>query len=240
MSESLLQRYRTLSGELERAGVAMLAVSKYAPDSAVQMLIDAGHRQFGESRPQHLRDRTMRWPACAWHMIGPVQKNKAKYIGRHAAMWHSCDDPETARAVARHVGERTLPVLAQINIANAPGQRGVQPDAAAALVETLAGVDGLQPAGLMCMAPRTPDESEIRQAFQRMRRLRDDIFGAHAELCMGMSGDFRLAVQEGATMVRLGSVLFAEMDVRRQSAEQDTADLSAETVELEQEKQCRD
>lgn len=216
--QQLIQRYQQLCDEMNDTGVSMLAVSKYASDKAVQILIDAGQVQFAESRPQSLRDRANRWPACEWHMIGPVQKNKAKYIGRHATMWHSCDNAETAMAVARHVIGRTLPVLIQVNIANAPGQHGVSPDAVPTLIEAVADVQGLQLAGLMCMAPRG---GEIRQAFRTVRSLRDTLFGGslpesgRVELSMGMSGDYRIAVQEGATMVRLGSILFGGWDVRK-------------------------
>ncbi|MFQ5345168.1 MAG: YggS family pyridoxal phosphate-dependent enzyme [Mariprofundus sp.] len=217
--QQLVQRYQQLRDEMRDSGVAMLAVSKYAPDDAVQVLKEAGHTRFAESRPQNLRDRAGQWPECEWHMIGPVQKNKAKYIARHAAMWHSCDNLETARSVARHVSGRTLPVLIQINIANVPGQYGVQSDAAPALIQALADVQGLQLAGLMCMAPR---DGDVRQAFRAVRSLRDTLFGGslrgadNLELSMGMSGDYRVAVQEGATMVRLGSVLFGDWDVRTQ------------------------
>lgn len=198
----------------------MLAVSKYAPDEAVQILIDAGHRQFGESRPQSLRDRANRWPDCAWHMIGPVQKNKAKYIGRYAAMWHSCEDLQTAQAVARHVTDRFLPVLIQVNIADVPGQHGVCPDAVQDFAAGLRKIAGLRLAGLMCMAPK---DGDVRLAFQTLRGLRDSLFGGSlsdagvGELCMGMSGDYRIAIQEGATMVRLGSILFGDWDVRKES-----------------------
>jgi len=220
--QQLVQRYQQLGGALQEACVSMLAVSKYAPDEAVQLLIDAGQLQFGESRPQSLRDRAERWPECAWHMIGPVQKNKAKYIGRHAAMWHSCENLETAQAVAKYVTGRTLPVLIQVNVANAPGQHGVNPESVPAFAAALSKVDGLHLAGLMCMAPRSGD---VRQAFQRVRNLRDDLFDGSLSgsvrdelgkvvLCMGMSSDYQIAVQEGATMVRLGSILFGNWDVR--------------------------
>jgi len=213
LKQALIQTYQRLIGEMNEAGVSMLAVSKYAPDEAVQILIDAGQLQFGESRPQNLRDRASRWPDCAWHMIGPVQKNKAKYIGRHAAMWHSCENLETAKAVAKHVTGRTLPVLIQVNIANAPGQHGLSPDAVPVLFEALQAVQGLQVAGLMCMVPRHGD---ARQAFRAVRNLRDSLLdGSLSQLCMGMSGDYRIAIQEGASMVRLGSILFGDWDVRK-------------------------
>ncbi len=218
LKQELIQRYQRLNSEMKETGVSMLAVSKYAPDEAVQLLMNAGQTQFGESRPQSLRDRAEHWPDCAWHMIGPVQKNKAKYVGRHAAMWHSCENLETAAMVARYVTDRVLPVLIQVNVANAPGQHGVSPDAVSAFAAALSDIEGLRLAGLMCMAPK---DGDIRQAFQVVRGLRDKLFDGSisnlvdGELCMGMSGDYQVAMQENATMVRLGSILFGDWDVRK-------------------------
>ncbi len=210
--QQFIQRYQRLVREVNDADAALLAVSKYAPDEAVQILIDAGHRQFGESRPQSLRDRAECWPDCAWHMIGPVQKNKAKYIGRHAAMWHSCENLETAKLVAKYVSGRSLPVLIQVNVAHAPGQHGVNPELVPAFAESLSQIQGLRLDGLMCMAPR---DGDARTAFQTVRNLRDELFGGSlSALCMGMSGDYQIALQEGATMVRLGSILFGDWDIR--------------------------
>jgi len=221
-AQTLVQRYQAIMAELAASPepdgdtIDLLAVSKYAPDEAVQVLIDAGHRRFGESRPQNLRDRATRWPDCEWHMIGPVQKNKAKYIGRHAAMWHSCAKLETAKAVARHVQGRILPVLIQVNIANVEGQSGIHPDALADFAQSIAAIEGLKLCGLMCMGPKDGDP---RQAFQALRALRDKLLTPGLEhagsiLCMGMSGDYHIAMEEGSTMVRLGSTLFGDWDVR--------------------------
>jgi len=219
----LTARWRVLTGELDKADVKLLAVSKYAPDEAVQILIDAGQRDFGESRAQNLRDRAMRWPDCAWHMIGPVQKNKAKYVGRHASMWHSCENLDTAQVVARYVKERSgeqadvLPVLIQVNIADVPGQHGIRPAAVPEFAAALMQIDGLQLAGLMCMAPKGGDAA---QAFQLLSGLRERLLDGHGieslELCMGMSGDYEAAIRQGSTMVRLGSTLFGGWDLRNQ------------------------
>jgi len=230
MTLELTARWRVLTGELDKEDVKLLAVSKYAPDEAVQTLIDAGQICFGESRAQSLRDRAMQWPDCAWHMIGPVQKNKAKYIGRHASMWHSCENLETAQAVARYVqgrsGEpsreepeavKSLPVLIQVNIADVPSQHGIRPAAVPEFAADLVQIDGLQLAGLMCMAPKGGD---ARQAFQALSGLRETLLNgnisgiASLELCMGMSGDYEAAIRQGSTMVRLGSTLFGDWDVR--------------------------
>jgi len=203
---ALQQRWRRLCDTLEPKGVRLLAVSKYSEDAAVECLIAAGQCDFGESRPQSLRDRAEKYPDCRWHMIGPLQKNKAKYVGRHAAMWHSLCDIETAEAVARHVEGRSLPVLVQVNISGEAQKQGVAPDALPALLQALAGIEALEVCGLMGMAAKAGGE---REAFRQLRDLRDGSGdGRLRELCMGMSGDWQVAVEEGATMVRLGSTLF--------------------------------
>jgi len=219
MRDTLIKRWHALKGELGEVDVALLAVSKYAPDEAVQVLIDAGQTCFGESRPQQLRDRAVHWPACAWHMIGPVQKNKAKYIGRHASMWHSCDDLQVAQTVARHVGDRRLPVLIQVNVAEVAHQRGVQVADVPAFAAELVQVEGLQLAGLMCMAAKGGDaEADFRiLSGLRDRLLDESVAGMTSlELCMGMSGDYQRAIAAGSNMVRLGSLLFGDWDVRKE------------------------
>lgn len=219
---SLLKRWHELTGELADADVKLLAVSKYAPDEAVQLLIEAGQLQFGESRAQNLRDRAMRWPDCEWHMIGPVQKNKAKYIGRHAFKWHSCENLDTAVAVAKYtrnrvVGEKQLPVLIQVNIADVENQHGISPSELLVFARALSKIDGLKLAGLMCMAPR---DGDTVQAFRDLYELRTIVMDEKLsdvdslELCMGMSGDYKLAIAAGSSMVRLGSTLFGDWDIR--------------------------
>ncbi len=204
---ALLDRWRALCAEAQVAGARLIAVSKYAPDAKVAALLEAGQRDFGESRPQALRDRAARWPEARWHMIGPLQRNKAKYVGRFAAMWHSCEDVRTAEAVARHAREdgRVLPVLAQVRLVDDPQRHGVPPEAAGELVDALRGMRGLRVVGLMGMAAA---EGDPRPLFARLRALRDALFGDAGELCMGMSGDYRLALEEGATMIRIGGRLF--------------------------------
>ena len=227
-NQALLERWHALCAELDSAHVKLLAVSKYAPDEAVRCLIEAGQMDFAESRPQNLRDRALNFPSVRWHMIGPLQKNKAKYIARHAAMWHSVEDIETARAVAGYVIDRRLPVLVQVNIADVGHQHGVQLDAVAAMISELEKLPELQVAGLMCMAPR---QGDAHACFTTLRSLRDGLLSRGYEsgvsdkpsrsgkpdsqasglsLCMGMSRDYRIAIAEGADMVRLGSGLFAE------------------------------
>ena len=207
---NLLTRWQTLSEEMNAAGVRLLAVSKYAQEEDVSELVCAGQLDFAESRPQQLRDRALRYPIARWHMIGPLQKNKAKYIARHAAMWHSVEDIETARAVDALLEGRRLPVLVQVNVAGNPRQHGISPAGLPALLEELTGLSHLQFTGLMCMAPR---DGDVRACFAALRGLRDglgngSVSGEKLSLCMGMSGDYRIAIEEGADIVRIGSGLF--------------------------------
>jgi len=211
VNRELAARWLAMHSELEEQGVTLLAVSKYHPDEAVAALAELGQTDFGESRPQALRDRAEKFPNLNWHMIGPLQKNKAKYVGRHAAVWHSLSDIEVAEAVAKHVEGRRLPVLLQVNISGERQKQGVEPDEVEALLEKVEAIPELEVIGLMGMAAKSDgsDDEAVRDSFRMLRNLRDQLGDASLrELCMGMSGDFRIAVEEGATMVRLGTVLF--------------------------------
>jgi len=210
---NIVRHWHELSATLEQTHTRLLAVSKYTTDEAVKILFDAGQIDFAESRPQNLRDRAARFPQAHWHFIGPLQKNKAKYIAQYAHMWHSLENIETARAVAKHLHTRTLPSLIQVNISGEAQKHGVMPEALPSLYEQLQQLPQLQIIGLMGMAAKHDDP---RPAFQKLHQLQGDFQQAHGimpELCMGMSGDWRIAIQEGATMVRLGSTLFSEYPV---------------------------
>lgn len=217
MSESsLVERWEKLQGELKRENVTLLAVSKYNSDEEVAELAAAGQSEFAESRPQALRDRARKFPDLHWHMIGPVQKNKAKYVGQYASVWHSLSDIAVAEKVAESVVDRELPVLLQVNISGEDQKFGVAPVAVPALLEQVKQIPKLKVIGLMGMAAKSDgsDDENVRKSFRALRCLRDELADASlGELCMGMSGDFRIAVEEGATMVRLGTVLFGARSI---------------------------
>jgi pyridoxal phosphate enzyme (YggS family) len=216
MSEgNLISRWKTLHDETDQQKVKILAVSKYHSDEDVAELARAGQVDFAESRPQSLRDRADKFPQLHWHMIGPVQRNKAKYVGRSAFMWHSLCDIEVAEEVAKHVKDRVLAVLLQVNISGENQKYGIAPEEVGTLLERVKQLDRLKVVGLMGMAAKyiddDGDDAEVRASFKMLRNLRDQLGDASLrELCMGMSGDFRIAIEEGATMVRLGTVLFGE------------------------------
>jgi len=206
----ILQHWQAISDQLKHTQTRLLAVSKYTTDEAIEILMHAGQLDFAESRPQNLRDRAKKFPQLTWHFIGPLQKNKAKYVAEYASMWHSLADSETAQAVARYVQGRKLPCLIQVNISGETQKQGVHPNALKTLHAQLLDIPQLDIIGLMGMAAKKSDASV---AFQTLRQLRDDLQqenGRIRQLCMGMSGDWNTAVEEGATMVRLGSILFSE------------------------------
>jgi len=213
--KQLVQTWADICSALAPSHTRLLAVSKYTSDEAVQTLLEAGQHDFAESRPQNLRDRAIKFPDAQWHFIGPLQKNKAKYIAQHTCMWHSLCDFETAQAVAKHLGQRTLPVLIQVNISGESQKQGVQPETLLELYTSVSAIKQLKIIGLMGMAGKGVDPTP---AFQLLRKLRDDLQQKHgriSELCMGMSGDWEIAVQEGASMVRLGSTLFESTEAHQ-------------------------
>ena len=210
---ALIERWRCLRSELDACDVQLLAVSKYAMAQDVARLIAAGQQDFAESRAQQLRDRAQQYPLIHWHMIGPLQKNKAKYIARYAAAWHSVENIDVAQAVARHVSGRRLPVFLQVNVDGLAHQHGVSSDKLPELAAAVNGMPELQLVGLMCMAARGSDAANT---FARLCGLRDALMNGSVcdglphklQLCMGMSHDYRIAISEGANMVRIGSGLF--------------------------------
>ncbi len=199
------QRIRQSIGEVQ-----LIAVSKYTTDENIGMLAQAGQVDFGESKPQNLRDRAQKFPHLRWHMIGALQKNKAKYIGRLAHTWHSCCDIETAQAVAKHVAGRRLPVFVQVNISGEAQKQGIHPDEVPLFFRQLNLIDALKPIGLMGMAAK---DGNPQVAFSLLRKCRDKLqkqCQMSLGLCMGMSNDWRIAIAEGATVIRVGSEIFGQ------------------------------
>jgi len=205
---ALIQRWQHVLSNMGDA--QLIAVSKYTSDTNIETLLAAGHLGFGEAKPQNLRNRAQKYPHAHWHMIGPLQKNKAKYIGRFAYMWHSCCDIEAAKEVAKHVEDRRLPVFVQINISGEPQKQGIQPDDVPLFLQQLDLIERLEVIGLMGMAAK---DGDAKLAFSLLRQCRDDVIVQYPHvqgLCMGMSNDWRTAIEEGATMIRVGSEIFGQ------------------------------
>lgn len=209
-----IHRHQALGGW--RHPVKIVAVTKTHGADAVRAAVAAGITAVGENRVQEAlaKQDQLADVAVEWHLIGTLQRNKARHAVGRFALIHSVDRLDLAQELARRVapGARQA-VLVQVNCSNEPQKGGVEPDALPALLDGLRPLDRLDVRGLMTMAALTADAAEQRGAFRLLRTLRD---GAEAaghplpELSMGMSADFPVAVEEGATIVRLGTLLFGE------------------------------
>lgn len=195
--------------------VRLVAVSKFHPASVVAELARLGQLDFGENYMQEARakqDELADLP-IRWHAIGPIQTNKAKEAAGRFALIHTVASARLAEALARRLPPGAVQdVLIQVNIGAEPQKAGVDPAELPALTEALLAVPGVRVGGLMCLPPHVGEGEAARPYFSRLRELRDDLarrFGvALPHLSMGMSGDYRQAVAEGATLVRVGTDIF--------------------------------
>ncbi len=197
--------------------VTIVAVTKSHPLDAVRLAAANGLLEVGENRVQEALEKQDAWPDAPvhWHLIGHLQRNKAKAAVGRFVLIHSLDSIRLADALEQAAAAKQLvqDVLIEVNVAKEPQKSGVMPDEADALLEHASGLPHLKLKGLMTIAPFTNDEATLRCVFRKLRDLRDELsaFGFElSALSMGMSNDFEIAVEEGATMVRLGTVLFGE------------------------------
>ncbi len=197
------------------ATVRLVAVSKTHPAEAVAAAAATGQRIFGESRVQEARDKI---PACPpgldWHFIGHLQKNKVRQALPLFTFFHSIDSAPLAQAIDRIAGETGKPVegLLEVNISGEETKHGFNPEQLRSEFAALARLPHLHIRGLMTMAPYSDNPEDARPVFRALRELRDELRAGHndplPELSMGMSGDFVPAIEEGATLVRIGSSIF--------------------------------
>jgi PLP dependent protein len=207
----------------ERAGrgsaVTVVAVTKTQPPALVRAAVAAGVRDLGENRVQELEEKVeaVGRDAARWHLIGHLQRNKAARALPLFDLVHSLDSPrlaETLSAAADKAGTRVR-ALVQVNTSGEESKYGLPPEGALEAVAEMAALPGLALEGMMTMAPFTDDEAVIRRTFRGARELCEaaarqvpGFAGRH--LSMGMSNDYEIAVEEGSTLVRLGSVIFGE------------------------------
>lgn len=202
--------------------VELVAVTKTHPIAVVHEAFNAGLRHFGENRVQELKLKADAFPGqiqggeITWHMIGHIQRNKAKEVVTFADMVHSLDSLRLAKELNRRAGDaaRVLPCLVQVNVSGESSKYGLEPAEVPALMGALASFKHLQIRGFMTLAAPAENPETIRPQFKLLRSLLEEIRAAHGGdasltcLSMGMSGDFEVAIEEGATHVRLGSALF--------------------------------
>lgn len=197
--------------------ITLVGVTKTVTAAQAKELIDAGVTNLGENRVQSLLDKyeTLK-DEPAWHLIGHLQTNKVKYIADKVSMIHSVESLKLAEEIDRRfqMAGRTANILVQVNVSGEESKFGIQPEDAFPLMESLSQLKNIQVCGLMTMAPKTDHPDDCRKFFYGLHKLSVDIRDKKydninmGQLSMGMSGDFREAILEGATMVRIGSALF--------------------------------
>ncbi len=198
--------------------ITLVGVTKYVDADVAAALARAGCHHLGESRPQELwhKASSIENPDIVWHQVGHLQRNKVARTLEYAAVIHSVDSLRLTRAIDRMAGEKnmTTRILLEVNVSGESAKQGFDADELRNDVGEINGLTHIQLAGLMCMAGLGLDEGQTREQFASLRMLRDELAGqlpdaSHfGELSMGMSGDFEWAIAEGATIVRIGSILF--------------------------------
>lgn len=205
----------------EKEEVRLIAVSKTKPMSMIEELYEHGCRDFGENKVQELVEKYEALPKdIRWHMIGHLQRNKVKYIVDKVYLIHSVDSLRLAEEISREAVKKqvTVQILIEVNVAQEESKFGLKTEETEELVKAVSKLPGICVKGLMTIAPYVEKAEENRQYFQKLKQLSVDIMRKNIDnvamdfLSMGMSGDYRVAVEEGATYVRVGTYIFGERD----------------------------
>lgn len=227
---TVAQRLQTIRQEIEdacrRAGrepdsVTLLGAAKRQPVERLRQALAAGLRDFGENRVQEgIAHRQALADGAVWHLIGPLQSNKARLAVEHFDVFHAIDRPKIARKLDDEAGRRNvrLPGFLEINLGEEESKHGFAPSGLEDAVRPLADLENLRIIGLMAIPPQEENLADARRWFRRLRELRDTLFARRewadrpGMLSMGMSEDFAVAIEEGATHVRVGTALFGARD----------------------------
>lgn len=229
ITENMEQVKKNIEEACKKAGrnpdeVTLIAVSKTKPVALLQEAYDAGARCFGENKVQEIVDKYPQLPSdIRWHMIGHLQRNKVKYIVDKVEMIHSVDSLRLAETIEQEASKHgvKVPILLEVNVAGEETKFGLRPDEVLPLIETVSKFPHIKIQGLMTIAPYVEDPEENREIFRQLKKLSVDIEAKNINnvtmsvLSMGMTGDYQVAVQEGATMVRVGTGIFGERDYLR-------------------------
>ena len=222
--ENLAEVEKHVCEACERAGrsrdeVTLIAVSKTKPVSMIQELLPGGTRDFGENKVQELTEKYEVLPKeIRWHLIGHLQRNKVKYIVDKAYLIHSVDSLRLAETISEEGVKKgvTVPVLIEVNVAGEESKFGVSSEETEELVRAIAKLPAIQVKGLMTIAPYVENPEDNRVHFSKLKQLSVDIRNKNIDnvsmdvLSMGMTGDYQVAIEEGATMVRVGTGIFGE------------------------------
>lgn len=196
--------------------ITIVAVTKTVPVEIIEQAVSAGLKILGENRVQELLEKYDRLEGVEWNLIGHLQSNKVKYIADKVSLIHSLDSAALASEISKRmaVSGRVMDVLVQVNVAKEITKYGISPEETIDFIRDVIKLPGLKVKGLMTIAPYTPDPEEVRPVFRQLKQLFEkvknmDLPGTEMlHLSMGMSNDYRVAVEEGATMLRIGSSIF--------------------------------
>ena len=201
----------------DRSEVTLIAVSKTKPVEMLREVYDAGARDFGENKVQEICEKYDQLPSdIKWHMIGHLQRNKVKQVIDKAALIHSVDSYRLAQEISVQAQKKglTIPILVEVNIAGEESKFGISAEDTIQLVEEISVLPNLKIQGLMTIAPDVVDAEENRLYYRKLKQLSVDIKNKNIDnvsmdiLSMGMTGDYEVAIEEGATMVRVGTGIF--------------------------------
>ncbi len=201
--------------------ICLIAVSKTKPVSALWEAYNAGARDFGENKVQELIAKYDELPKdIRWHMIGHLQTNKVKYIIDKVYMIHSVDSLKLATEISRQAQKSNIvsKILVEVNVAGEESKFGCDYEGTKMLINQISALPNIQVCGLMTVAPYVTDAEENRSIFAKLKELSVDIAAENADnvsmecLSMGMSGDYKVAIEEGATYIRVGTSIFGERD----------------------------
>lgn len=218
----MIKEFNDLSRELTDAGVRLVAISKKKPVADILRLYEAGHRDFGENRASELEEKQAQLPEdIRWHFVGHLQSKKAKIIAPFVHMIHSIDSEKLLIEVDRQAerGNRRIDVLLQFKIAEEESKYGFDMEEGLSVARTSLELTHVRVVGVMGMATYTEDMEQVRREFRTLadyfEKLQSKLFSrteSFKEISMGMSGDYPVAIEEGSTMVRIGSLLFGSRD----------------------------
>lgn len=201
----------------DRNEVTLIAVSKTKPISMIEEAYETGMREFGENKPQELRDKYQELPKdIHWHMIGHLQRNKVKYVVGNASLIHSVESIRLAEAINQEAEKKdiVMPVLVEVNVAEEESKFGITVSDCETFIREIAKLEHISVQGLMTIAPFVENAEDNRKYFAKLRELSVDIAAKNIDnvsmcnLSMGMTGDYQVAIEEGATMVRVGTGIF--------------------------------
>ncbi len=226
LEENLKAVEEKIVAACERAGrkrgdVTLLAVGKTKPAAMIKQLYDLGVRDFGENKVQELSEKYAVLPRdISWHMIGHLQRNKVRQLLEKASLIHSVDSLRLAQTIDDEAGKKGISsdILIEVNVAGEETKYGFSPDEVSEAVNKISLLKNLRVKGLMTIAPYVTNPEENRPVFAALRKISVDIGSKNIDnvsmdiLSMGMSGDYEVAIEEGATIVRVGTALFGARD----------------------------